>query len=331
MTDKIDKTSYFDKPYRYNVKIDSKLIIDLFNKTSNMNINEVKQFMMSNQIPYNIVDINGNTLVHQVLLEDDILKTENQRLHMIKFLYNENANLDAPNNLNLTPLHIACHKQFFEIIKYLIELGVDINYKDNFGNTPLHRLFSGNIKPEEKTTPGNIIPIPKKMDMININKWKENRTKIWNEIKDSYFIQSIDKTLKASIGSDEEEINVVKNFQEQLINMNLDLTKKDDIKKLTELQSISINNFKNIIEKKWSKFATITDINIHPVEKYSYPTDDPSKLSIIKNSDTRRHLLDNINKSFTDIKVLLNDKIRAPLISIDFLNNVLLQDFITDN
>jgi hypothetical protein len=72
-----------------------------------------------------------------------------------------------------TPLHIACSKQFYNIIKYLIEIGVNVNYQDNFGNTPLHRLFSGAIKIEEKTTIGSLIPRPKKKDSVNTKKWIE--------------------------------------------------------------------------------------------------------------------------------------------------------------
>jgi ankyrin repeat protein len=188
MTEKINpgsyKQSFYEKEYRPIIKVDIKQITDLFNLVANMNINDVKQYMLIEQIPYNVVDNNGNTLIHRVLLENDILKTENQRLHMIKYLYNENVNPDSPNNLNLTPLHLACIKQYYNIIKYLIDIGVDINYQDNYGNTPLHRLFSGNIKPEEKTTIGQLVPIPKKQDLFNMEKWKNERIKIWDAIKD---------------------------------------------------------------------------------------------------------------------------------------------------
>ena len=70
---------------------------------------------------------NNNTLIHRVLLESDILKTEVQRLQMIKFLYNENVNPDGPNNNNLTPLHLACNKQYYTIIKFLIDKGIRLN------------------------------------------------------------------------------------------------------------------------------------------------------------------------------------------------------------
>jgi ankyrin repeat protein len=122
----------YDKVHRNIIKIDNKLIVDLFNVVGTMNINEIKQFTMIEQIPYNVIDVNGNTLIHRVLLENNILKTENQRLQVIKYLYNENVNPDAPNNMNYTPLHIACIKQYEYIIKYLRDIRVYINYKDKF-------------------------------------------------------------------------------------------------------------------------------------------------------------------------------------------------------
>ena len=104
MTEKINqgyKPSFYEKEYRPIIKVDAKQIVDLFNLVSNMNINDIKQYMLIEQIPYNVVDNNGNTLIHRVLLENDILKTENQRLQMIKFLYAENANPDGPNKNNI--------------------------------------------------------------------------------------------------------------------------------------------------------------------------------------------------------------------------------------
>ncbi len=333
MTDKPTsyKPSYYEKEYRPIVKVDNKQITDLFNTVGSMDINEVKQLILKEQISYNVVDNNNNTLIHRVLLENDITKTENQRLQMIKFLYSENVNPDGPNNNNLTPLHIACTKQYLNIIKYLIEIGVDINYQDNFGNTPLHRLFTGNIKPEEKTTIGNLIPKPKKMDIINTNLWRIERQKVWESIKNSPFIQAINNTLKNSIGSEEEEVNVIRDFQEQLAQVNLDLTKKDDIKLLKDLQAGSIHKFKTIIEKKWSKFSNIQDILIHPVEYDSYPPDDPSKLAVIKKSNTKMHITEMLAKSLSDIKKLLDDVDEPDEIDYNSINLTLLTNYLSDN
>ncbi len=333
MTDKpiSYKPSYYEKDYRPIIKVDNKQITDLFNIVGAMDINEVKQFILREQIPYNVIDNNNNTLIHRVLLENDLTKTENQRLQMIKFLYSENVNPDGPNNNNFTPFHIACSKQYLNIIKYLIDIGVDVNYQDNFGNTPLHRLFTGNIKPEEKTTIGNLIPKPKKIDLINTNLWRTERQKIWDSIKNSPFIQAINDTLKNSIGSEEEEINVVKDFQEQLFQLNLDLTKKDNIKLLKDIQAGSIHKFKAIIEKKWSKFSNIQDILIHQVEPDSYPSDDPSKLAVIKNSNTKKHITEMLAKSLSDIKRLLEGIEDPDEIDYNKINEDLLTDYLTNN
>ena len=43
-----------------------------------------------------------------------------------------------------TPLHWACYCNSHYIINFLISMGVDINAKDKFGQTPLHvalRMF----------------------------------------------------------------------------------------------------------------------------------------------------------------------------------------------
>ena len=336
MTDKpydtrqnIRPTSYFDKEHRPTIRVDNKQITDLFNLVGNMNINEVKQFMIMEQVPYSIVDNNNNTLIHRVLLDNDLSKTEIQRLQMIKFLFNENVNPDGPNNNNLTPLHIACSKQFHNIIEYLIEIGVNVNYQDNFGNTPLHRLFSGSIKIEEKTTIGNLIPRPKNKDSVNTGKWIEERTKIWENIKNNLFITAIEQTLKNSIGSDEDEIKVVVEFHQQLSDISKSL-ETDSKTKIQELQASSINKFKNIIEKRWGMLPNIEDIMIHRYVEGSFPENDPSKLAIIKNSNTieyiRKTLYTNIRDVISLLQSFKNDDLKF---NTNTINSGLLQVYLT--
>ncbi len=339
MTDKIPydtrqniRQPYYDKEYRPTIKVDNKQITDLFNLVGNMNINEVKQFMIIEQIPYSVVDNNNNTLIHRVLLDNDLSKTEIQRLQMIKFLFNENVNPDGPNYNNLTPLHIACSKQFYHIIKYLIEIGVDVNYQDNFGNTPLHRLFSGGIKIEEKTTIGNLIPKPKKKDSVNTAKWILERAKIWEDINSSPFIKAIDNTLQNSIGSDEDEINVVSEFQQQLLQMNLKSDTEDEIKKIKDLQAASITRFTNIIEKRWGMLPSIEDIIIHPTAADSFPSDDPSKLAIIKKANTIEYIRGTLYNKIRDIISLLQNFNDDDLkFDLDAINTKLLEDYLNAN
>ena len=319
----------FDKPYVPNITIDNKLIVDAFLIAGNMNVSELGQFMMINMIPYSIVDMSGNTLIHKVISEVDITKTEYQRLIMIKFLYNENVNPDAPNNINLTPLHFACIKQYKDIINFLLSIKVDVNYKDNFGNTPLHRLMTGNIIPETNRTQGNIIPASKKIDTQMVDLWKQERSQIWEKIKISSFITTIDKTLQSSIGSEDEEKNVVKDFQERYIAMNLDLTKQDDIKKAKDLKGASMNRFKEIIEHKWNKFSNNSDITIHNTETYSYPPNLPNKLSVIKNADGKQNIISNIKTSISQIND--NANITGNEIDVNLINRTLMHQFLIDN
>ena len=338
MTDKpydtrqnIRPTSYFDKEHRPTIRVDNKQITDLFNLVGNMNINEVKQFMIMEQLPFSVVDNNNNTLIHRVLLDSDLSKTETQRLQMIKYLFNENVNPDGPNNNNLTPLHIACSKQYYHIIKYLIEIGVNVNYQDNFGNTPLHRLFSGAIKIEEKTTIGSLIPRPKKKDSINSAKWKVERGKIWNDINTSPFIKAIDETLRNSIGSDEDEIKVVIEFQQLLSQMTFNLENQDEIKRLKELHASSITKFKTIIEKRWGTLPNIEDIIIHTPLEDSFPLDDPSRLAIIKNSDTNKYITKELGKSLSNMNKLLTNINIPEFIDNKFIDSVLLLNYVNTN
>ena len=67
----------------------------------------------------------GNTPLHCVRSVD-----------VMKCLVQVGANIEARNNLGLTPLHRCIHSK--EKIKYLVSVGADINATDHLGQTPLH-------------------------------------------------------------------------------------------------------------------------------------------------------------------------------------------------
>ena len=50
----------------------------------------------------------------------------------------ENVNKNKKDELIRTPLHWACKKGYFPIVKYLISKGADVNTKDNQGNCGIH-------------------------------------------------------------------------------------------------------------------------------------------------------------------------------------------------
>ncbi len=326
-----EKGSYFEKSYKPSIKIDDKLVTDFFNIVGTMNLNEIKQFVMIENIPFNVYDRFGNNLIHHVLLENDLLKTESQRLLIIKYLYDEHVNPDAPNNLNQTPLHIACIKQYMSIIKFLVEIGVDINYKDNFGNTPLHKLFSGNIKLEEKTSIGNIVPLPKIQDKISKQSLTEANKKLWESIKNSKFIESIKNTVEYSFNIQNDAVDIILKFQQglsQIINNN-----KNDVNKAKQLAEdfyrINYSGLKQLIIDKWNNFELIDDINIHIPSEKSYSFPEKSETAIIKNSNSKAYLIELIEKSFSLIQNINYDVINK--IDINELNNKYTLEYLNNN
>ena len=55
-----------------------------------------------------------------------------------KYLIDNGADVNASNNFSSTPLHQASVSGDFEIVKYLVENDADVNAPDNDGETPLY-------------------------------------------------------------------------------------------------------------------------------------------------------------------------------------------------
>lgn len=59
-------------------------------------------------------------------------------LDIIKYLVDEEVDINASNGRKQTPLHLAIHNSKYETVKFLIKCGADINAKDDTGCAPLH-------------------------------------------------------------------------------------------------------------------------------------------------------------------------------------------------
>lgn len=57
------------------------------------------------------------------------------------------ANVNFKDKQGLTPLHLACHEAYFDMVKLLIQNGADVNIKDNDGDTPLHLILGIQQRP----------------------------------------------------------------------------------------------------------------------------------------------------------------------------------------
>ncbi len=175
----------WDKAYRNVNIIDNKINNEIINLSNEMNSQDVMQAGLIHKIPLTIViDNDGNNLIHIILLNKSVQKTEFNKLNFIKFLVHNDVNPEQPNKNNQTPLHLACEKQYSTIIKYLLECNVNVNYKDNNGLTPLHYLLTGNIKIYEQKESTDILIQPKipfdinKKNLLDIQRefYKDNIT-----------------------------------------------------------------------------------------------------------------------------------------------------------
>lgn len=93
----------------------------------------------------------------RILTDENLRKVFDQKLFIyflqngnnkvvIYFLTNKinNLNINEKDNSGNTPLHYACFHNFLETADLLIKYGANINAKNNSDNTPLHYAIMGN-------------------------------------------------------------------------------------------------------------------------------------------------------------------------------------------
>jgi hypothetical protein len=162
----------FDKPYRVLPTYDIKKAIELFNLASKLDTHELLQFSLINQIPLDVVNDNDECLIHEVISIDMRIATQHSKLNVIKFLVQNGVNPDKPNKYNKTPLHLACSLQLDHIVEYLLSIGVNPNFQDNIGYSAMHYHLTGYIKTLARDNEvidfiSTINPMKQNTDMVN--------------------------------------------------------------------------------------------------------------------------------------------------------------------
>jgi len=75
-----------------------------------------------------------------VILMDAIRTSKGKNAHFIEFIItNEGANVNYRDEYGFTPLHQAAINGHPQVVQALIEKGADVNVEDNNGFTPLHQ------------------------------------------------------------------------------------------------------------------------------------------------------------------------------------------------
>ena len=287
-------------PYRPTLSNSKSKTEELFNLINNMDTQEIKQFSIISSINLNVdEDSTGDNLIHKVLTSNNLLKKEFHRLNVIKFLVQNGVNPDKPNRENQTALHLACRFQYNLIVEYLVSLGVDGNFQDNNGLTPLHYALQGKIELyEEPKEPKEFIQKPKSVDFEKKESLLELKKLIWEKIKNEPFLQLLSNTIDKSIFSDldiKKKITLALNKKIAAEGLKTDVS--DNRKFIKENIDIIRNEIENIIKKKWSGFPELNDLEIHEKTETSFLIDN-NDLSPLKDSNIKS----NIKKLATDSK-----------------------------
>ena len=67
-------------------------------------------------------------------------------LPIVKYLIEKGANIEAKDEYQKTPLHMASNYGKTDVVKYLVSKGANKNAKDKYGNTPYYWAYSNEIR-----------------------------------------------------------------------------------------------------------------------------------------------------------------------------------------
>ena len=289
----------FDRPYINVNSNDPNKVNSLLSKISSMDTQDTLQYSLINKISLGSI-INpkdGNNIIHSTIsIENE--KSEFNRLNFIKFLVQNDVNPDQPNKENQTPLHLACQFQYKTIVDYLLTLGVNTNFKDNNGLTPLHYLLAGDIKLyEDREITDFIIPQPKekqnkitKKDLLNL------KQELWNELKTEPFFEALNKTINDFVPQD-----TILDFKKEL----LQLQSGSDYNLINDKYLNRQQKLKSSVEKMWNNFSDSEYIQLHDKTMDSWIATDTATEGIITISDLKKEvknkIKDTINESIKSI------------------------------
>jgi hypothetical protein len=206
-------------PYFYkHISIDETIINKLFVAYESMDLNQINEILLSTNI--NLTNKNNENGLHIILNIDENRYTEEQKYNIIKFLIDKGIDINKYDNTHKTPLHIAVAKQYPDIIELLLNRNANVDYKDDNGMTPLHISMIRLVKkcPEKKII-DKLMKEPEQKELVNNEIYKLITKNLINKIQVPKIKEYYDFIIKNIDNIEEIDIsNTIKNIKIKHIN-----------------------------------------------------------------------------------------------------------------
>jgi hypothetical protein len=205
--------------------IDPVIVGKLFLLCIEGKISSIKEYIIKNGLTVNdMVDTNGESILHKVLQNENLLKRD--KIELFRFFEEKNLLKMSYDTTLTTPLHLAVKMQIKEIVQILLRAGHNINAVDVNGKTPLFYAVSGKIQ-----------DCPPKKEKVLLEK-----TKLKLEKSDTYVLV--------------QELIKIINKEESLFNLFIHIGNSCSI-----LDQIFSSTVKNILEKDNKQILDVLKTN----------------------------------------------------------------------
>jgi segregation and condensation protein B len=251
-------------------------ITRLLNTSFTGNIDDLELLRREYNSTINVKDMNNNSIVHRLLEAPDTDIDEIKKLHVINFLFNNNVDINSVNASGITPLHIACKYQYYDIIKFLIEKGANVNYQTGQKQTPLHFYVNSNVIKCKEKKKEPLVPKSIKKSKNEIQaKLTDN---ILNILINNQDIKILMEHIKKTV-TDLDEV-FPKKFDNYYNTINSEISDK-----MTDISVIDKTNITDIINNKILQYSNEMNglVNIFPL---NIKMDNTGYLKILKEEDT---------------------------------------------
>lgn len=261
-------------------------------------MDKINSILATNEL-FNFKDSKGSTLIHEILKNESVNITEEDKLNVIKKLINKNVSLNAITLYNQNVLHLACEKGYNSIIEYLLKKNCNQYLIDNYGNAPIHYLIDKFIiecKQEDFYKDSNHYVKPS---------ISPESKKIFDVLKYESIVILIKEV-------DNKILNTIKNFTESKTQLMLPLIyDRINIKKL-EINKIFTDSIESMDDKYEKAKNELLNINNELRKIYDYDIDSVQNWDNFINQQNndingkKQEIINNINKKITEIDYKIN-------------------------